>query len=47
MIEYECNDCEEAPPFVGTCKLSLPSIAAKPRCCPIFDGCEECNWIEK
>ena len=44
--QYKCNDCEEGEQFVGTCKLSLPRIAAKPRYCPIFDGSEDCNWVE-
>ena len=47
MTDYICNDCEEGEEFTGNCKLSLPSIAGKPKYCPIFDGHEFCLWKEQ
>jgi len=44
-MKYKCNDCDDEPPFTGTCELTLPTIAAKPKYCPIFDNAP-CNWQE-
>ena len=46
MPEYVCNDCCDGDEFVGTCRLSLPDIAGKPKYCPVCDGVEECEWVE-
>ena len=45
MTDYVCNDCDDGAEYVGTCRLSLPTIAGKPKYCPVCDGIEECHWV--
>ena len=45
-MKYVCNDCSDGNDFVANCRLDLPTIAGKPKYCPVFDNKERCNWEE-
>lgn len=45
-MKYICNDCSDGNDFAANCRLDLPTIAGKPKYCPIFDNNERCNWEE-
>ena len=46
MTEYICSDCDDGNEFGGACRLSIPTIAGKPKYCPLCDGIEECHWVK-
>ena len=45
MKEFHCDECDDEPPFVGTCKLIMPDCASEPFICPVFGDDGSCKWV--